>query len=543
MADNTTTYKAVIETEVKGQKSVDDMNKSIDEGGDKFKSLRSQIRETTVKLQEMADAGNAGSKEFKDLSNQLDDLGDKQKKVAFQSGQIEDKLAALPGPIGAIGKGFAGAKDAVDTFGTGLAVATGGITLIIGAVIAMKDALGKSEQGQATLNKVTDAFSKLLAPLLAMITAVAIPTFEFFAKVINKVADAAEWVATKLGFTKKAVEGFNEANKKASDAFFDQAQKDLDNMKVVQDMIKAQDEKRKSEAAERHRKYLEKIAEQQKEADEKEKKDLEKQLAIIEATRKRFAKGDFDIIGSDGLTAKQREKALKEEADRKEYFQKKMDDLTKKMQPQMQAWMLANTKSALEKEFGLKQTAAKKESAIDTWLSSEKKKKLDENLQAAKAGLNIAGNLVDQGSAAGKAIAVAQTGIDTYQSATAAYKAVVGIPVVGPFLAPVAAAAAIAAGLISVNKIINTKIPTMGDGSGASAGGAESVSITPPTAPSLPSMQFNDSSMNVGGNNPTSQIANTLAQTTKKPIKAYVVSTDMSSAQALDRRTNVAATF
>ena len=82
----------------------------------------------------------------------------------------------------------------------------------------------------------------------------------------------------------------------------------------------------------------------------------------------------------------------------------------------------------------------------------------------------------------------------------------------------------------------------MGDGSAGGAS-ADSVSITPPTAPSIPSMQFSDNSVGVGGNNPTSQIANTLAQTTKQPIKAYVVSTDMSSAQALDRRTNVAATF
>lgn len=539
MADNTTTYKAVIETEVKGQKSVDDMNKTIEEGGEKFKSLRSQIRETTVKLQELADSGKEGSKEFKELSNQLDDLGDKQKKVAFQSGQIEDKLSALPGPIGQIGKGFASAKSAVDTFGTGLAVATGGITLIIGAVVAMKEALGKSEQGQATLNKVTDAFSKLLAPLLAMITAVAIPTFEFFAKVINKVADAAEWVATKLGFTKKAVEGFNEANKKASDAFFDQAQKDLDNMKVVQDMIKAQDEKRKADAAERNRKYLEKLAEQEREAREKEKREYEKLIADIEAIRAKRMKLNVDPIGSDGMTAKEREKALKEEAERKEYFRKKDEELLKKMQPKMQAFFLANTKNALEKEFGLKQAAVKKEDKVLTWLNSEKKKKLDENLMATKAALNIAGNLVDEGSAAAKAIAVAQTGIDTYQSATAAYKAVVGIPVVGPFLAPVAAAAAIAAGLMSVRKILSTEVPKMGDGSGGSGASASAPSIEAPTVAGFSAPDINMG----GGQNPTSQIAGTLAAASGKPVKAYVVSTEMSSAQALDRRTSRAATL
>lgn len=539
MADNTTTYKAVIETEVKGQKSVDDMNKTIEEGGEKFKSLRSQIRETTVKLQELADSGKEGTKEFKELSNQLDDLGDKQKKVAFQSGQIEDKLSALPGPIGQIGKGFASAKSAVDTFGTGLAVATGGITLIIGAVIAMKDALGKSEQGQATLNKVTDAFSKLLAPILAMITAVAIPTFEFFAKVINKVADAAEWVATKLGFTKKAVEGFNEANKKSSDAFFDQAQKDLDNMKVVQDMIKAQDEKRKADAAERNRKYLEKIAEQERAAREKEKKEYEKLIADIEALRAKRMKLNVDPIGSDGLTVKEREKALKEEAERREYFQKKNDELTKKMQPKMTAWALAHTRSALSAEIDLRNQSVKKVNKIDAWLNSEKKKKLDDNLMATKAALNIAGNLVDEGSAAAKAIAVAQTGIDTYQSATAAYKAIVGIPVVGPVLAPIAAAAAIAAGLMSVRKILSTEIPKMGDGSGGGGASASAPSIEAPTVTG-----FSAPDINIGGGmNPTSQIAGTLAAASGKPVKAYVVSTDMSSAQALDRRTSRAATL
>jgi hypothetical protein len=42
--------------------------------------------------------------------------------------------------------------------------------------------------------------------------------------------------------------------------------------------------------------------------------------------------------------------------------------------------------------------------------------------------------------------------------------------------------------------------------------------------------------------NPTQQIGETLTQS-QRPIRAYVVSQDISSQQALDRRTNVAATF
>ena len=275
MAENTTTYTAVIETEVKGTDDVEQLGDAAEGADGKFKSLKTQIRETTIKLQELADKGQEGTKEFKKLSDQLDELGDQQKKVAFQSGQIEDKLAALPGPIGAIGKGFQSAKSAVDTFGVRLAIATGGITLIIGAIIAMKDALGKSAEGQATLSKVTDAFSKLLAPLLTMVSAVAIPTFEFFAKVINKVADAAEWVAVKLGFTKKTIEGFNEATNEANKKFFEQAEKDMEEAKRVADVYKAIDEKKKSEALARQKAYqakLDKAAEEKKKKEEEAKK-------------------------------------------------------------------------------------------------------------------------------------------------------------------------------------------------------------------------------------------------------------------------------
>lgn len=53
----------------------------------------------------------------------------------------------------------------------------------------------------------------------------------------------------------------------------------------------------------------------------------------------------------------------------------------------------------------------------------------------------------------GKAAAIAQTIINTYQSATEAYKAMAGIPYIGPALGAAAAAAAIVAGLANVAQI------------------------------------------------------------------------------------------
>lgn len=60
-------------------------------------------------------------------------------------------------------------------------------------------------------------------------------------------------------------------------------------------------------------------------------------------------------------------------------------------------------------------------------------------------------------TAVGKAAAIAETTIATYQSATAAYKALAGIPIVGPTLGFVAAGLAVTSGLLNVSKIASTK--------------------------------------------------------------------------------------
>jgi len=64
-----------------------------------------------------------------------------------------------------------------------------------------------------------------------------------------------------------------------------------------------------------------------------------------------------------------------------------------------------------------------------------------------------------KGFAMWKTLAIGQAMIDTYASATAAYKAMAGIPIVGPGLAITAAAAAIGAGLANVAAIQATELP------------------------------------------------------------------------------------
>ena len=93
-------------------------------------------------------------------------------------------------------------------------------------------------------------------------------------------------------------------------------------------------------------------------------------------------------------------------------------------------------------------------------------------LDTAQASLNAIGQLFGQQTAIGKAAAVAETAINTYRSATAAFAALAGIPFVGPALGAIAAGAAITAGLANVRKILSVKSGLPGDtGGGAPVGG------------------------------------------------------------------------
>ena len=75
-----------------------------------------------------------------------------------------------------------------------------------------------------------------------------------------------------------------------------------------------------------------------------------------------------------------------------------------------------------------------------------------------------------------------------------------------------------------------------GGGGGGSDGAVPNIPAPRVASAAAPEMQT------TGGQNPNTQLAETLNKA-QAPIKAYVVSGDVSSQQALDRRTSRAATF
>ena len=148
-----------------------------------------------------------------------------------------------------------------------------------------------------------------------------------------------------------------------------------------------------------------------------------------------------------------------------------------------------------------------------------------EKARVVSQGLNNLTSILGEESAAGKAAAIASATISTYQSATDSYKSLAGIPIIGPALGFAAAGAAVTAGFANVKKIVSTKVPNSGGGGGS----APSISGSTASAPSIPPV------FNVVGASNTNQLADAIGGQAQQPVKAYVVSNDVTTAQSMDR--------
>lgn len=200
------------------------------------------------------------------------------------------------------------------------------------------------------------------------------------------------------------------------------------------------------------------------------------------------------------------------------------------------------------------QTAAAKKEINDATLNAQ--------LSATAGVLGQAASLFGENTIAFKALKIAETGILTYQSATAAYASTVGIPVVGPILAPIAAAVAVASGLKSIATITGIGVPKpevktpkpVGGGGGGGGGskfalGGIVVGPGTGTSDSIPAMlSAGESVINARSTEMFGGILSTINQTgggTSIPnngsspiIKTYVVASEMSSQQEADKRIN-----
>lgn len=123
-------------------------------------------------------------------------------------------------------------------------------------------------------------------------------------------------------------------------------------------------------------------------------------------------------------------------------------------------------KNHLQEKNQLIQESANKEIEIEQNSQTYKKSLQDEQYQATA---NMFGNLAvlsnsknREMAAIGKAAAIAQATMNTYQAATGAFAALAGIPIIGPALATASAGAIIVAGLANVAQIAGVGFETGG---------------------------------------------------------------------------------
>jgi hypothetical protein len=178
--------------------------------------------------------------------------------------------------------------------------------------------------------------------------------------------------------------------------------------------------------------------------------------------------------------------------------------------------------AAINKKYADAEVAAQK--VKDAEIAANRKKLHDNSIQAAQDTLQTISNLTELFAGQSvkqqkkafqiqKAVSISSAVIDTYKAANAAFAS---SPAPFNFIAM---AAAITAGLLNVKKIASQKFE-----GGGSTGGGGGGSNAPAAAP----MTANFNTIGSSG-------INQLAQLQQTPTQAYVVSGEVTSAQALDR--------
>jgi len=171
--------------------------------------------------------------------------------------------------------------------------------------------------------------------------------------------------------------------------------------------------------------------------------------------------------------------------------------------------------------------------------SNVAKMQQEQDIQAAEGNVEKIEAIKKKGFEDNKKIQIAQAIIGTLQSAIQAYQSLAVIPVVGVGLGIAAAAAALVFGYKQVALIKAQKYQSTSTGqtsAGGSMGTAPTIVAPKVQGAAAPQIQTGQ------GMNPTTQIAQSI-NNSQAPLKAYVVSGEVSSQIALDRRTSRAATF
>jgi hypothetical protein len=294
----------------------------------------------------------------------------------------------------------------------------------------------------------------------------------------------------------------------------EEEQKRFRELGVERQVLDAQENKRRidnaKQAGEKSKAISDKLAEEQA---ARLQKQIDDERKLTDDLLAEYDKRRKDAVNAKILTQKELNALDAEQAAEAAKKQQEIDDKRIEQQKKVVGSTTNFTLQAIQTQQKATEDSAQNVNAVNKWLASEDKKRLDAKVADTESALSLLSAIVDKNSVAGKAIAVAQAIINTYQGATRALSQ-------GGVLGFVGASAVIAAGLVNVKKIVSTNIPSA-KGTGTVGGGASapSISAAAPLAPPQPQAQtttLDNQTINAIGN---------------QAVRAYVVENDVTSNQ------------
>ena len=180
---------------------------------------------------------------------------------------------------------------------------------------------------------------------------------------------------------------------------------------------------------------------------------------------------------------------------------------------------------------------ATKKQEIDQEIADNKKEtslaeqELDKQVASAKLGIAkqsmaLIGEIAGEGSKVGKAMAIGQATISGIEGVQNAYTTAQKSPITTVFPAYPIIQASLAGvfSALQIRKIASTKADGKGSTQSPQVSGGSA-----PTTPSIPP------AFNIVGSSGTNQLADAIGGQSQQPIRTYVVSSDVTTGQSLDR--------
>jgi len=526
-------------------------------------SLKKQLREAQNEVTTLSEKFGATSKEAINAAKRAAELKDAigDAKALTDAFNPDAKFKALTASLSGVAGGFAALQGAVGLFGKQTEAVEKTLLKVQSAMALSQglQAVGESidsfkQLGAVIGNSVSKAFGTLRSAIIstgigALVVGVGllIANFETVKKVVlnfipglGKLADFVGNLVTKftdfVGITSEAdrvLEKLSKTNAKANE-----------NIEARVKLLTAQGGKEKEIYAlqkEANANETNALRERLKltgtltEEEAKRFRELKVENAVLDETeKKRIADRNAQIAKEAAEKQKEKDKIRADYEEGQNLIRREKELAANLTTTQILGVTAAGKDALVQTQVVAKgvtdaiivsatqQADAKKQ--LTDYEKKLEQEKFDAQLGLASQSLSIIGGLVDQNSAAGKAIAVTQAIINTYQGASKALAQ-------GGIFGPVAAAATIAAGLINVKKIISTKIPSAkGTGNVADSGSPSMSMSAAPISPSAPIQ-----------NTVTSLSQQSINQMGSATGRAYVVESDITNQQEKIIRINRAA--